>query len=417
MNKTAIYAIVVIVVIAACAAVGYSYLSSQSNSPSVSPLPTASTTSTPSSSTSPTETPTATSTPSTSTSPTETTTPTPTTTPLPPTQEITDMLGRTVTVSNNVTRIVATNPGCLRLITYMNASSFVCGVEQTELTSGGRPYAIAHPEYATLPVIGPQFGGDPELIVAQKPDVVFTTNTASIDLDSLQSQLGIPVIGFNYGGVETTESHQDLYDSLTIIGKVLHMEARSTEVINYIDGLLNDLSSRTINIPDADKPTVYIAGVSSRGTHGFTSTSAVYAPFTLTNSKNVVTLELANNSTGTVTLDLEALPSLNPQVIFADYAGMQLSMQDIQNHLDVFNQLDAINSGSTYGVLGYNSYAQNFEIALSDAYYVGTVLYPTQFADIDPVQKANEISTFLCGAPTYDAMVALYGPLEQVSLT
>jgi iron complex transport system substrate-binding protein len=299
----------------------------------------------------------------------------------------------------------------------MNASSLVCGVEQTELTSGGRPYAIAHPEYATLPVIGPQFGGDPELIAAQHPDVVFTTNTAAIDLDSLQSQLGIPVIGFNYGGVETPESRQDLYDSLTIIGQVLHMETRATTVINYIDGLITDLNSRTINIADADKPTVYIAGISARGTHGFTSTSAAYAPFTLTNSKNVVTLELANNSTGTVTLDLEALPSLNPQIIFADYAGMQLSMQDIQNHMDVFNQLDAISNGRTYGVLGYNSYAQNFEIALSDAYYVGTVLYPTQFAGIDPVQKANEISTFLCGAPTYDAMVALYGPFEQVSLT
>jgi iron complex transport system substrate-binding protein len=201
------------------------------------------------------------------------------------------------------------------------------------------------------------------------------------------------------------------------MGKILHNENRATDVIDYVSGMIDDLNVRTANIADADKPTVYIAGLSSRGTHGFTSTSASYAPFTLTNSINVVTLEMANNSTQVVNLDVEAIPSLNPDIIFVDYAGFSLCKSDVAAHKDVYNQLDAIKDGRTYGVMSYNNYALNFDVALTDAYYVGKVLYPNQFSDIDAVQKADEIYTFLCGAPLYDQFASSYGPFEVVDLT
>ncbi len=339
-----------------------------------------------------------------------------TSTSLPATQDVIDMAGRTVTVPTNVTRVIALNYGGLRLVTYLDASSLVCGVEQTELTNTGRTYAMAHPEYKDIAVIGPQFGGDPELIAAQNPDVVFITDQTKDNLDSLQSQIGAPVIGINYGELDTAASRQTFYDSLTLMGKILHKETRATEVIDYVSGLIDDLNTRTANIAETDRPNVYIGGLSSRGLHGFTSTSASYAPFTLTNSKNVVTFEMANNSTQVVNVDVEALPSLNPKIIFIDYAGLSLCLDDIQNHMDVYSQLDAIKNGKTYGVMSYNNYALNFDVALSDSYYVGTVLYPNQFSDINPQQKADEIYTFLCGAPLYDQMVSNYGPFEQINI-
>ena len=227
---------------------------------------------------------------------------------LPPSESSTANAGHcrydwTVTVPNNVTRVIGVNYGALRLITYLGAASMVCGIEQTETELAGRPYAMANPQYANLPVIGPQFGGDPELI-APKPDVVFSTDAIVSTLDSLQSQLGIPVIGIVYGGLDTEESRQTFYDSLTLMGKVMHKEDRATEVINYVSGIIDDLNTRTANIPDADKPSVYVGGLSSRGNHGFTSTSASYAPFTLTNSKNVITMEMASNSTQVVNVDV-----------------------------------------------------------------------------------------------------------------
>jgi iron complex transport system substrate-binding protein len=369
MNKIAIYAIVCVVIIAVSAVVAINYLGAPANSPS-----------------------------------------------LTGTQDVTDMAGRTVTVPNNITRVIALNYGGLRLVTYMDASDLVCGIEQTETDIAGRPYAMAHPEYASLPVIGPQFGGDPELIASQNPDVVFITDNTKENLDALQSQIGIPVIGLVYGGLDTTDSRQTFYDSLTLIGKVLHKENRATDVINYVNGLIDDLNTRTANIADADKLSVYVGGLSSRGNHGFPSTSASYAPFTLTHSKNVITLEMAQNSTQVVNIDVEAIPSLNPDVIFIDYNGLSLCQQDVQTHMDVYGQLDAIENNRTYGVMGYNWYALNFDVVLSDAYYIGTVLYPNQFSDVNPQQQSDEIYTFLCGAPLYEQMVDLYGPFGAVNI-
>jgi iron complex transport system substrate-binding protein len=228
--------------------------------------------------------------------------------------------------------------------------------------------------------------------------------------------LGIPVVGIVYGGLDTPEKVQDFYDGLTLIGNVLNKEARATEVINYVSGIIDDLDSRTSGIPDSEKPSVYVGGLSSRGLHGFTSTNAYYAPFTLTNSKNVVTPAMVQNSAAVVNIDVEVIPDLNPQVIFIDYNGLSLCQEDVQNHMDVYGTLDAIQNSRTYGLLGYNWYHLNFEVVLTDTYYVGTVLYPDQFADIDPATKADEIYTFLDGAPLHEEMTKLYGPFAPVTL-
>ncbi len=333
------------------------------------------------------------------------------------TRQITDMMGRNLTVPTTVHKVIGVNYGALRMITYLNASDLVCGVEQVETNVSGRPYAMAHPEYAKLPVIGPQFTGDAELIASQDPDVVFYTGATVSDLDALQNKIGKPVVGITYGGLGTEAERQTFYDGLSLMGKILNKEDRAQKVIAYVQGIIKDCNDRTKDITDASRSTVYVGGLSSRGNHGFTSTTAYYAPFTMTNSKNVVTADMAKNSTQVVNIDTEAVPGLNPDVIFVDYNGLSLSAQDVKNHPEVYADLNAIKNDRTYGVMGYNWYALNFEVVLTDAYYVGKVLYPTQFSDIDVAQKANEIYSFLDGAPLYEQMTELYGPFSHVSLT
>ncbi|MFZ7138470.1 MAG: iron ABC transporter substrate-binding protein [archaeon] len=334
----------------------------------------------------------------------------------PETREIVDMAGRTVTVPIEVNRVVAICSGCLRILTYMDATDLICAVEETETDPTGRPYAMAHPEYASLPIIGPAHGGDNELIAAQNPDIIFASDARNPDFDAIQEQTGIPVVCIAYGGLDTEEETQKFYDGLTLIGKILHKEDRATEVINYFEGIIDDLDSRTRDVPDSEKLSVYVGGLSSAGKHGITSTNAYYAPFTLTNSLNVVTDEMAGGSTNVVSIDAEVIPDLNPDIIFIDYSGLSLCQEDVANYADVYGLLDAIQNNMTYGVMGYNWYHLNFEVVLTDAYYIGTVLYPDQFSDIDPVEKANEIYTFMVGADVYDEMVEIYGPFGTLNL-
>ena len=59
----------------------------------------------------------------------------------------------------------------------------------------------------------------------------------------------------------------------------------------------------------------------------------------------------------------------------------------------------------------------NIDTALADAYYLGTILYPAAFADVDPVQKADEIYEALLGHPAYAQMAEAFGGFKPLNLS
>ena len=66
---------------------------------------------------------------------------------------VTDMGKRMVEVPSNPQRIICLSSGTLRLIVYLGAAGRVVGVEAFEQTRpGARPYILAHPELAKLPL-------------------------------------------------------------------------------------------------------------------------------------------------------------------------------------------------------------------------------------------------------------------------
>ena len=50
-----------------------------------------------------------------------------------------------------------------------------------------------------------------------------------------------------------------------------------------------------------------------------------------------------------------------------------------------------------YTQIAYNWYITNVEVAIADAYYAGTIIYPEQFKDVNIVEKANEIFVHMLG--------------------
>ena len=122
------------------------------------------------------------------------------------TVSVTDLLGREVSVPADVSRVVAIGPGALRLYVYAGNLDYVVGVEQIEADSPtGRPYLLANPELAELPVIGqggPNNAPDPERILTVAPDVIFSTYATEASVaDELQARTGIPVVTISYGQV------------------------------------------------------------------------------------------------------------------------------------------------------------------------------------------------------------------------
>ena len=66
---------------------------------------------------------------------------------------------------------------------------------------------------------------------------------------------------------------------------------------------------------------------------------------------------------------------------------------------------------------GSRASGTNIGTAMADAYFIGKVLYPERFEDVDPVQKANEIYEFLVGKPVYGEMANQFGGFGKIDIS
>ncbi len=325
-----------------------------------------------------------------------------------------DLAGRKIKVPIQIDRIVCTGPGALRLIVYLQATDKVIGVEDAERRwgSSGRPYAIAHPELKDLPSIGPGGPGklpDTEALVKLSPDVIFMTYVEKRFADNIQKKTNIPVVVLSYG--EVAQLDKPLFESLKLAGRLLGKEERAEKVVSFIKQVIKDLRTRTDNIPDEEKPTVYIGGVGYRGTHGIDSTEASFPPFVFLQARNVVD---RIGKKGHLFIDREKLIEWNPDMIFIDEGGLELVKQDYKKRRNFYCSLKAFKSGDIYGILPFNFYTTNIGTALADAYYIGKVIYPERFKEIDPEKKADEIYKFLVGKPVYGKMRKDFGGFGRI---
>lgn len=322
---------------------------------------------------------------------------------------ITDSLGRTIEFENAPEKAVAIGAGALRLYTYVADTEKLVGVEETEKgANAGRPYTIANPQFAALPIIGaggPNNAPDPEQLLKVEPDVIFTTYAGdAAAADELQSKTGIPVVALSYG----TEGifGDTLYSSIELIGTVMGDTKESTAVVNYLKECEGDLNKRTEGVDQAAKPTTYVGGLGSKGAQGIVSTQGDYSLFNAINALNVVD---ETGKTGGVMIDKEQLIKWNPKVIFLDYGGLTKVKEDMAANPEYYAALEAFKSEQVYMILPYNSYTTNLDTAIADAYYMGTILCPENFKDVDPAKKADEIYETLLGTKVYDQMVKDYG--------
>lgn len=331
---------------------------------------------------------------------------------------VSDSLGRQVQLPapQNITKIVAVQPGALRLLLYMQAEELVCGVEQIEKSMPiGRPYIYAYPELKDLPSIGPQFGGDPELIAGQEPDVIFTTYETVAGADELQALTNIPVVALDIGDDFGDLQLDEYYASLRLVGIILNKNERAEELISYINSLIEDLNDRTKNIASEDKPHVYVGGIGHQGAHGITSTDSQYEPLKFINGLNSAS-EIGD---GHAFIDLEQLFNWQEQdkldYVLVDAGGYDLCMRDLKNNtagLDAA-ELDCIQADPPRAImtLPYNYYTTNVGTVFVDAYYLGKCLFPDQFNDLDYANNKvyDDIYKQFLGEGVYDDLANYYG--------
>ena len=321
--------------------------------------------------------------------------------------EIEDLAERKVEIPAEINKIAAVGPGALRLVVYLEAEEKIIGVEEFEKRNQKRPYILAKPELLQLPVIGPQFGGDAELIAAQNPDLIIASYLTAAELSNLQSKTKIPVVSIN-DGAPGSMTEKDFKAALNFLAGVLNKNERAEELISFFEEVKAELKERTANLTVTKS--VYIGGIGNKGAQGISSTEANYPPFKYLGLKNII--EEKNKSN--FTISKERLLLENPDLIFIDQGGIKLVSKDLKR--EEFKYLKAYQNNNIYQLLPYNHYTTNFATMLADAYYIAKTVYPEEFMDIDSAEKADQIYQKFVGQPVYSEMADIFGGFNKMNL-
>ena len=331
-------------------------------------------------------------------------------------ETVVDMADREVEVPGTIERVMGLGPTGLRQVCQMGAAEMVVGVEENEHGwSREIPYNMANPQFQDLPVIGPQFGGEPELIAREDPDVIFYRSNRE-DAADLQAKTNIPVFLVEQG--DMGPNRNVIYESWRMIGKVLGKQDRAETLIDYIETSITDLNERTKDTPDSQKLESYAGGVSHRGPQGLNSTKAPFPPLEWVNAKFAAEefdLENSDRDRLKIQVSREKILEWDPEVIFVDLANLETVREDVKKNTE-YQDLNALQNDRVYGYHPYHQYHFNASTTVANSYFIGSVLYPDRFGDVSPGEKADEVYETFFGSAVYDRMAERFGAYGKIDL-
>ena len=332
---------------------------------------------------------------------------------------VTDMIGREVTVTpGSYTRVVCIGAGALRMYSYIGDVNLLAGVEDIDNTtlserpmmfdSVARPYVLAYGDvFNTLPSCG--VGGpmaqaaEAEKILSCNPDIVISEFEDVEKSDALQEQLGVPVITLSAGSKGVFDDK--FYGSMSLLGKVFGEEEKAAQLVTYVQDEAAAISARVADIPEEEKPSVYICGLGNWGTTDHLMTAENYVSFEIAGVKNVLK-DLGIQGIGPI--EEEKFVELGEQmdIIIMDAAAVKNIKPLYAEDPTMFDTCKAWTEGEVYLEMAYNAYYTNYEIALINTWFIAKTVYPEQFADIDLTAKTNEVTKQFLGAELADAIFA-----------
>lgn len=318
---------------------------------------------------------------------------------------ITDALGREVEVPATVDS-VATHGTAARMVIYAGGiDKLTCVAERDQRAEVAMPYGnVYFDELADIPVCAS--GASAEAVYAEQvimitPDILVSSSADPAMLDEMQEQTGVPVIGLLETIVQNNVFDAEIIRMIGLLGELFGTQERAETVTEAMMGWDADLRERTGDIPEAERRTAYTGAVSFNGAHGFDGTYAKYMPFDLVNVNNVVD---ETGLEGAFLVDLEKVAEWDPEYIFLNPQNMGLVNQGYAENPDYFNALTAVDEGRVYSQPAYIFSGTNFELAIANTYYVGKVVYPERFEDVEMDQITDEIFEVLLGVPYADTL-------------
>ena len=289
-----------------------------------------------------------------------------------------DRADRTVTVPRPIERVVALYTGDTRAIVALDGCDRLVGIEDCCI-QGQEEEKVCGGKLTELPDVG--FGvKNIELIATLKPDVIFGCTWSDNDINNIQEKTGTTVVCARSGSTK-----EEIYGHFRLTGKVLGREEEAEDLISYMEEKLALVTDITSQIPDSEKPRVYVTKHKS-----LTFCPAAYEPVTIAGG---ILLNEELGGSGMRTISKEQIIKWNPDVYFIMRHGAPssswLSREDVLSDPDLQTVNFVKNKKVYYATVFCRGLPQ--QRFVPESMYMAKILYPDKFKDLDLEKEGNEI--------------------------
>lgn len=305
-----------------------------------------------------------------------------------------DEIGRTITINLPVENIISTDYRQMEVLLAIGAGDMIVGVDSTYhqrfsyLGLNDVPEVSHHAQEVNY-----------EQVLMLEPDLVLVPTWQGATAEEISRNLpGVPVL------VLGLSSRDDIIPETQMMGEILDKEDEANKVISFINKYDNIVEDRTKDLEPQDTPTFFFEYMSDLQTRWW-----AIKPNDRTAGRaaegcggiNIASDLQLNGEATTVEVEPEWVFSKNPDYIFMDFMGGEMSGpektdEDVKNNLD-----NLIEERASEGFLEFNAVKNNHVYALNRDWFSGPRwvighiciakwLHPDLFEDISPDEINQE---------------------------
>lgn len=300
-----------------------------------------------------------------------------------------DMAGREVTLEKQPERIVSgyyiSSSACIAL----GLTDKMVGIEDK---SAKRPiYKLAAPALIDLPNVGSAKAFDLEACIATEPDLVILPMKQKDTAQTLQ-EMGIATL------LVLPESHEQLIEMFTLIGTATNSMEKATALIEYYNTKLTAVAELTRDIPDDEKPVVYLG---STGDILRTAPREMYQASLITTAGGKNAGDVLEGSSWT-DIDNETFLTMNPDIIVIPTDNFAVSSpdytaEDVMNN-PTFSDVTAVKNGAVYQMpVGYEAWDSPVPSGILGTLWMLKTLHPELYPAEQFAADVNEFYTVFYG--------------------
>ena len=300
-----------------------------------------------------------------------------------------DMAGREVTLEKQPERIVSgyyiSSSACIAL----GLTDKMVGIEDK---STKRPiYKLAAPALIDLPNVGSAKAFDLEACIATEPDLVILPMKQKDTAQTLQ-EMGIATL------LVLPESHEQLIEMFTLIGTATNTVKQAEKLISYYNTKLSAVAELTRDIPDDEKPVVYLG---STGDILRTAPREMYQASLITTAGGKNAGDVLEGSSWT-DIDNETFLTMNPDIIVIPTDNFAVSSpdytaEDVMNN-PTFSDVTAVKNGAVYQMpVGYEAWDSPVPSGILGTLWMLKTLHPELYPAEQFAADVNEFYTVFYG--------------------